>query len=431
MIEQNSTPTSDTSAPFDVAYVKRQLLQLKDLHTSGALSSESYEEGRNKLERRILDWVMRDGADDTAMASTTVATMGGLTVAPASALVDAPIPASAVKAPMRLMAILAVAVVVIAAAGYAWMRNSGSGIADGSGGAQNSAGSGDAAGPGKPHATNFDQIAEMTDKLSTKLKDNPEDSEGWAMLARSFSVLGRNPEALTAYEKAVALRANDAVLLADYADALALKNNRSLAGEPMKVVERALKIEPRNLKALSLAGTHSFEKKDYAGAVKFWEQVVEFGPANNRLVEQVLPGLTEARELAGLPPISRILGSGTSPDAAKGQTVSGTVTLSATLVGNAKPQDAVYIYARAVEGSRMPLALLQKKVKDLPMQYVLDDSMAMSPESTLSKVGKITVNARISKSGNAMPEAGDLIGQSAVVTVGAKEVAVEIKETVK
>jgi len=271
----------------------------------------------------------------------------------------------------------------------------------------------------------------MANSLAAKLKNNPQDAEGWAMLARTYSVLGQNPQALSAYEKALALRANDAVLLADYADALALKNNRSLQGEPMKMVERALKIEPHNLKALSLAGTHAFENKDYAAAVKYWEQVVQFGAADSTLVEQVQPGLTEARDLAGLPPASKPTAQPRPPVANNtGLTVSGTVSLAPTLARNAKPDDTVFIFARPAEGSRMPLAIVRKQVKDLPIQFTLDDSMAMSPASKLSQAGRVLVGARISKSGHAMPEKGDLIGQSAPVAVGAKGLAIEIKETV-
>jgi cytochrome c-type biogenesis protein CcmH len=414
-------PTSTNSAAFDIATAKRQLLQLKELHAAGTLSTESYDEGRAKLERKILDLVMENDEENLA---STAPNIGSNILKSATG--------SSSKPSVQLIAKLVAAVVVIAATGYYWMGNSSPGnIEMMGGGSDSSSDSADTKGPGKPHATNFDQIAAMTDKLAQRLKDNPEDAEGWAMLGRSYNVLGRNPEALSAYEKALTLRGNDAMLLADYADALALKNNRSLEGEPMKMIERALKNDPQNLKALSLAGTYAFQKKDYTSAVKLWEQVVKFGPPGNNLVDQVLPGLAEARELAGLPPIDHALTVAKSPAASSGQALSGTVTLSPTLVTDAKPDDAVFIFARSVDGSRMPLALLQKKVKDLPIKFTLDDSMAMSPESTLSKAGKVTVSARVSKSGNAMPQKGDLTGQSSVVSADSKDVSIEIKDTVK
>jgi cytochrome c-type biogenesis protein CcmH len=140
----------------------------------------------------------------------------------------------------------------------------------------------------------------MTDRLAQRLKGQPQDAEGWAMLARSYSVLGRHPEAIAAYQKAVALGKEDANLLADYADSLAVKNNRVLAGEPLKLVERALKLEPHNLKALSMAGSEAFNRQDYAKAVQFWQQVVEFGPMDTPMVQQIAPSLEQARQLAGV-----------------------------------------------------------------------------------------------------------------------------------
>jgi cytochrome c-type biogenesis protein CcmH len=291
-------------------------------------------------------------------------------------------------------------------------------------------GAGNAEGPsGAAHATDSEQIAAMTEKLAARMKEQPGDAEGWAMLARSYSVLGKHPEALKAYEKAVGLRKDDATLLADYADSLAVKNNRALDGEPMKQVERALKLDPRNLKALSLAGTHAFNKKDYAGAVRNWEKVVQFGAADNTLVQQIQPGLAEARSLAGLPAVPSL---DPGKDAAPaGATVSGTVTLAPELRKLAQPEDTVFVFARAAAGSKMPLAILRKQVKDLPLQFTLDDSMAMTPANALSGVPQVIVGARVSKSGNAMPQSGDLSGQTGAVKVGATGLKLEIKETVK
>jgi len=152
-----------------------------------------------------------------------------------------------------------------------------------------------------PHGTGSDQVLAMTDRLAERLKKQPQDAEGWAMLARSYSVLGRPAEAVKAYEKAVALRKDDAMLLADYADILAVQNNRQLAGEPMRLVERALQIEPGNLKALSMAGSAAFDRQDFAKAVQYWEQVVALAPPGHPMAEQILPSLEQARALSGKP----------------------------------------------------------------------------------------------------------------------------------
>lgn len=116
---------------------------------------------------------------------------------------------------------------------------------------------------------------------------------------------------------------------------------------------------------------------------------------------------------------------------ASGPTVSGTVSLAPALAGQAKADDTVFIFARPTEGSRMPLAMLRKQVRDLPVQFVLDDSSTMSATSKLSQAGRVIVAARISKGANAVPSKGDLAGQSAPVTVGSKGVLIEIREVVK
>lgn len=333
--------------------------------------------------------------------------------------------------PSMLMVVgLSVGVVAIAAAGYLWKGApelasgnppAGQAVAQGEGGqGQN----------GQPHPTDAAQIEAMVGKLAARLKEQPNDADGWSMLGRSYSVLGNHAEALKAYKKAMDLRKDDAVLIADYADSLAVNNNRSLEGEPMKLIERALKVDPKNLKALFLAGTYAFNKKDYAGAVKQWEKAAQSAPADNAFVQQIQPALAEARQLAGMPPAAQPLENALKP-AASAARVSGTVTLSASLAKQANPEDTVFVFARPASGSRMPLAIMRKQVKDLPLEFSLDDSMAMSPATAISGAGQVIVGARISKSGNAVPQAGDLAGQSGVVKVGATGVKIEIKETVK
>ena len=385
--------------------LKKQLAQIKDLHESGALSQLQYDEAKTALERRVLDLV--------------------LTGQPEVAAVDA----SGRKKPSNyLIAILVFGVLAIAGLGYWWTGTpSQAGLV-----APSSKDAGNADAPaGTPHATNFDQIAAMTERLAVRMKEQPNDAEGWAMLARSYSVLGNHPDALKAYEKAVALRKDDATLLADYADALAVKNNRILGADSMKQVDRALKIDPRNLKALSLAGTYAFDRKDYAAAAKYWGQVVQFGPADNGIVQQIAPALAEARSLAGLPDVSPAQDLGAKATAVSGGNLTGTVTLASALLQKAQPDDTVFVFARAAEGSRMPLAIVRKQVRDLPFNFILDDTTSMSPANKLSAAKKVIVGARVSKSGNAMPQPGDLSGQTGPVDVGASGLKLEIKELVK
>ncbi len=383
--------------------LKQQLMQIKELHANGTLSDSSFEEARLKLERQIVDAVVSAPVTQSTSASA--------------------VRTAQTRSNTKLFAGIATAVLLIGGLGY-WWKGSFSQLSAVPAATSATAPSGSA-----PHDTSTDQIAVMAEKLAAKLKDKPQDPEGWAMLARSYTVLGKHPEALAAYERALALRGDDANLHADYADALAVKNNRSLEGAPMKEVEVALKLDPKNIKALALAGTAAFERKDYTGAAKYWEQVVKFGPPEENMVKQIKEGLAQARQLAGLPAASAEAPAVNLP--ATGASVSGKVTLSKTLVGKVNPEDAVFVFARPAGGERMPLAILRKQVKDLPLQFTLDDSMAMSPSANLSSAKQVIVSARISKSGNAMPQAGDLSGQSGQVSVGTSGINIDITETVK
>jgi cytochrome c-type biogenesis protein CcmH len=401
---------ADLAQPWSALdMARRQLAEIKGLHDAGVLSGPSYEESRSTLERRIIDIVLGGAFDSASPAST-------------GAPVAVPVPAPAPRRPAsswKLSAGLAASVLAVALAGY---FGSGATANRWSGGPSAVA---EATSSPPPHATNVEQISAMADKLAGRLKDNPQDPDGWAMLGRSYTVLGRHAEAVAAFEKAEAQREADADLLADHADALALVRDRVLDGEPMKLVGRALQIDPRNLKALSLAGTQAFDAKNYPAAAKFWEQMVQIGPASHPLVEQAQAGLGQARELSGLP-LAQVAKSGVGL-----RTVSGTVRLAPGLQSQVGPEDTVFVFARPASGSRIPVAIMRKKVKDLPLQFVLDDGLAMSPDALLSKAGKVVVAARISKSGNAAPQKGDLSGQSGTVDVGAAAVAVVIGEAVQ
>ena len=186
-------------------------------------------------------------------------------------------PLSVLPPSALLLSGMAVLVLALATTGYLWTRTP-----EPVGGV--------AAQGADAHASDAQKIDAMIERLATRLKDNPNDAAGWGMLARSYGVLGRHAEAVEAYAKALALSKDDAGLMVDYADALAVKNNRTLEGEPMKLVERALKIEPRNIKGLALAGTYAFDHKDYKTAVKHWTQVVEFGGPDNLFAQQIQPG---------------------------------------------------------------------------------------------------------------------------------------------
>jgi cytochrome c-type biogenesis protein CcmH len=113
-----------------------------------------------------------------------------------------------------------------------------------------------------------------------------------------------------------------------------------------------------------------------------------------------------------------------------GKSISGTVKLADALSGKTAPSDTLFIFARAESGSRMPLAILKGGAKELPRSFALDDSMGMSPAVKLSETASVVVEARISRSGNAVTQPGDLVGVSKPVAPGATGVAIVIDKVV-
>ncbi|HKW82586.1 MAG TPA: tetratricopeptide repeat protein, partial [Burkholderiaceae bacterium] len=285
------------------------------------------------------------------------------------------------------------------------------------------------------------RISGMVDRLAERLKNRPDDAEGWQMLGRSYATLGRHEHAIAAYETALKLRPDEPTLLAELAFSAAITNRRVGGADSTQLLQRALKLDPRNPKALALAGTLSLERKDYRGAVQYWEQLARNEPADSPLGKQIQASIAQARQLAGsqsaLMPVAAddalasITASATPARAAAPGTVSGTVTLAPALAGRVAPDDTVFVFARAIGGSRMPLAVLRKQVKDLPLRFTLDDSLAMSPAAKLSGAANVVVGARVSKSGKAGVQEGDLQGQLPAVALGTANLKLEIGDVVK
>ncbi|MDQ6627162.1 MAG: hypothetical protein M3Z29_01730 [Pseudomonadota bacterium] len=313
------------------------------------------------------------------------------------------------------------------------------------------------------------QIATMVETLAERMKSRPDDAQGWTMLARSYTVLSRFDEALPAYKRASQLQPRNAVLLADYADAIAATKGSANNPESIALVERALAVEPKQPKALALAGTAAYDRGDYALAASRWETMAAELPAGSELSKQVRASIDEARQriagaasapnggaigtpvrngaavaqasvsdaapLAAQTPSraaapARTATTATASTAAAGSSVSGTVTLAPALAGQVAPTDTVFVFARAAGGGRMPLAVRRATVADLPLSFRLDDSMAMAPGATLSGAAQVIVGARISKSGNAIARAGDFSGEAAPVAPGATGLRIRIDSLV-
>lgn len=261
------------------------------------------------------------------------------------------------------------------------------------------------------------EIETMIERVKERLAANPDDVAGWTVLARTYYVLGRAKDAAVAYERASALAPDNADLLADFADAVAITQDRSLEGRPEAIVARALRANPNQWKANALAGTIAFRRGDYRLAVEHWERVKAAVPADSPVAQSIESSLAEARSLAQ--------GAKAGP-ATTGAKVAGVVTLAPALAAGVAPDDTVFVFARPADGSRMPLALLRMKARDLPLAFTLDDSTAMLPGRKLSDHAAVIVGARVSKSGNAQPQSGDLEATLPDVKLGASDLKLVI-----
>jgi cytochrome c-type biogenesis protein CcmH len=286
-------------------------------------------------------------------------------------------------------------------------------------------------------------MREMIDALAARLKANPENGEGWFMLARSYRALGRLDAAVQAFGEAAKRLPNDPTVLTDWAEAIAQTQGRSLVGEPTRLLDQALAADANFLKALALRGSAAMEANDPATAATVWKRLRAQLPPDDPNLADIDAALAQAGVAPGdipkaaavpanAPPAMAAAGT-TTPAAGAGKaagSVEGRVELDPRLAGNAAPDDTVFIFARAAEGPRMPLAALRVKVSELPKAFTLTDDMAMTPTATLSKAGKVVIEARVSKGGNPAAQPGDLSGASPPIAPGARNVRVTIDHVV-
>lgn len=380
-------PTDAGHDQLNLAVLRDQLRELDADLAAGTIDRDAYDSARHDLEQRVLDEVQPQQA------------------------------AQAQAVAQRPWAALAVGVIVPVLAGAMYFAVGEPGGFD----PQQAA----AAQEDDSHALTQEQIEGMVAGLAQRMENDPGNVDGWHMLARSYNAMGRYEQASAAYARLVQLVPHDAALLADYADTLAMAGNRSLQGEPEKVVERALKVDERNVKALALYGTAAFERGDYQTAITRWQRIVALVPPESDVARSVAASIDEARGKLGKG--GAVAQSAPHKAAAAAVALQGVVDLDPALRAQVSPEDTVFIFARAAQGPRFPLAVVRKQVKDLPARFTLDDSMSMTPEAKLSGVASVVVGARVSRSGNAIPAAGDLEGETAPLVPGVSTAALQIR----
>lgn len=270
--------------------------------------------------------------------------------------------------------------------------------------------------------------------LQARLAQDDTDVEGWVLLARSYFQMRRVDDALNAYRKATTLMADNPDLWVEYANTLAIAHNRDLSGEPTQMVERALKIDPNNFNALAFAGLAAFQRDDRATALQYWERLKALlppGSEDNKRIDELI-----ARARGDVVAASQ--GSAQTPSTqpaagapAETAAIHGTVALNSALASQVAPADTLFIYARAPEGSPMPLAAVRARATGWPVSFTLDDSSAMVAERALSRFPHVNLVARISRTGSPAAQPGDIEGSIDNVALGSKNVHIVLDRVVE
>mgnify|MGYP002083620372 CR=1 FL=1 len=271
-------------------------------------------------------------------------------------------------------------------------------------------------------------INKMVAKLAEKLKAEPNNLEGWLMIGRSYKVLKRYPEAVEAFDHAYQLSGDKSEVMLPYAEALAFSNNNDWGGKPIALVNKALSIEPENSTAIWFAAMANAQQGDKEAAIGFLRKLELVLPADSPDKKQIHGILANTEnQLADTAPAKQAK----QPEKS-GSSVTVQVSLATELQANTKPEDTVFVYAQALSGPKMPLAIIRKQVKDLPLSVNLSDADSMLPNMKLTNFKQVRLLARISKSGNPMPQSGDLLGVVEQVTLAdRKENKIVINDRVK
>jgi cytochrome c-type biogenesis protein CcmH len=265
-------------------------------------------------------------------------------------------------------------------------------------------------------------LAEATQQLRDGLARKPDDAKGWALLAQAYSALNQPQQALDALNHLLKLKPDDPDAMVAWVEATAETNPSHTIDDTSRAkLQHALRIEPTHQRALWLLGISDFQREDYADAAKQWKTLLPLLDPASKVAAAVKQELADAEARAGSGTQAAALAAADPASASSTAIASNKVALDVTVrldpkfATRVQPDDTLFVFARAVGGPPMPLAVARLKASDLPTKVTLTDAMAMTPTMTLSKFPMVNVAARISRSGDAMPKTGDL--ESAAVEV--------------
>lgn len=258
-----------------------------------------------------------------------------------------------------------------------------------------------------------EQLKETASTLQRALLDDPEDGEKWAVLGRANLMLGEFAQSVAAFKEAEKHIEPDAQFYADLSDVTAMVNGGNMQGEPVRLLGKALRLDPSNTKALWLFGTAAFEAGDFQAALVPWRRLHDLLPVGSEDANQLAANIKQVEQMIANAEQARL-----SPNLAR---VEGVVSLSEALQEEAGPDAVFFLFATDPGGGGAPLAAMRGSVAELPLSFSLDDSMAMIPAMRLSTVSEVTLTARISKNGDAIAQSGDLQGSLTGVKVGSSD----------
>jgi cytochrome c-type biogenesis protein CcmH len=261
--------------------------------------------------------------------------------------------------------------------------------------------------------------------LAAKMQKNPDDIEGWLLLGRAYKSQQRFVEAREALKNAFERAKDNPDVQVEYAEALALAtDSRRLDGEPRRLLELALATSPAHERALWLLGIADFQAEQWTQAIAHWQKLEAVLPADSKVLESVREQIAQARAKAGMPAQTAAAAAPDAPaqtaptaTADAGPQLTVKVSLAPALAAKVSPGDTLFVFAKAAGGPPMPLAVQRLSASALPTTVVLSDGMGMMPNLKLSQFPQVIVGARISKSGNAVAQSGDLQTVSAPLDV--------------
>lgn len=272
----------------------------------------------------------------------------------------------------------------------------------------------------KSQANSGGDLNTVVKRLADKMANDPQNGDGWLLLAKTYGELRRYGEAADAYAKAAAVLPADATLFADWADAHVMSQERRWDEAARKIIKRALAADPKHLKSLALAGSEAFDRGDYKAAIDFWKRMKAAAPPDSMDSKLADANIAEAVALQ----------SGKKPAAAAPvpdlSMVAGVLTLDPKLRSKVGAQDTVFVTAKSPDGSGPPLAVKRFKGADLPIEFQLDDSAAIMPGRVISQFAEVQVSAKVSKTGDAGPQKGDIISAPVNAKLGAGNLKLEL-----